>query len=1260
MEETPPKSQGHSLEPGVRKRVEPKAESLVLGRLPASGANLSPVAPLLCSGPTDGRMLDPLELVFGTLDLCLSGFSGLGCFIRASLREPACTVQAALPGSSLWPIPPPRCCWSDPGRSRRARRRRRYFKCRAHLLQVVVCCLNWETLGHPRTPPPCCRLGDPISVSQHRVLDHLEGLLDRYLSCGSFAADALGRCAPRFHALLRVAKELPHNEDVDPVLRELGAVIRSGLEYGSAAVPATEGLASPSTTNPISEEGSPASVIEPASPSAPTVMNTALGPVTCDPETAPAESLIFQGKQKSGPAGLQANLLGPAPKEELLSPTAALYRWTRTNHPKQAPACAALGLSAPLSSLETLKVQASRIKWKHRPEFNPLPFISSPSLRAAYQDPELLRRPRADWDVNRPALIHADKPELLALARTWDQYGALKIFGASEIEGLDPAEEVGLFAIRKDSTWDRLILNPTVVNGRMHSISEASKRLSPGWLLGGLHLLPEQVLRFHAADLSDFYHSFAVGPKRALRNRFRARFTAAELSSLDAYSPELREPLSIGLNTLAMGDSLAVEVAQSSHEGLLQQLCGSMLEHEVLKYRSPLPRSDHIEALAIDDHICLQKLPRDSLKHTPEARDSQVFSLASAAYSEVGLHQNRNKDKVACTSGVVLGAELDGELGVVSAPRDRVLCLSFLTALVAHRGSGSRELLDSLVGSWTHVLLFRRPLFCIIGSLYQEGKGLPRNKVFRLSPQSRNELFLLSFLGCLSQASLRATYHPDLFCLDASPSGGAVCSARIGSFAASELWRRSEQRGYYTKLAAPASAVLLEHGLDHEGEFLFGPETPSRAPGSGATRGFPLYPALGEGVLFDFFELGHGSSRWGHAHEKLGLRVHPGLLSDGRAVLCSDVVDQKVSLELASLALRGVVREWHARVPCVSFGTLRRPRARTRSQPAGPEAPDALTAQHTCMARRVAFILMIAVLRGQLVSVEQPASSCLFFLECYKGLARAGCVLTSFCFCSFGSPWQRRTTWLHNKAWVLPLSGSCSCRWRGCHFATRHQRFSAEVREAFLSKCSPSCEAVFGCSPELGQSVSEFSEKVPLPLARRLAAGSLANKHGAARHIDFQHRAATARLLSLPSPFTFAGLRDTEPCGWSSLPITCAWACLRLRRLLRLLLSFDDHSIVGTHSCKWTTPTWCAAYGPDRASRSLSDYQRINKAAGVSTEVVYETDALAAPLRAYGDVLRRVKEGQFLPDNELRNQFVDQFDSSSWQCRRRRRICRAT
>ena len=90
-----------------------------------------------------------------------------------------------------------------------------------------------------------------------------------------------------------------------------------------------------------------------------------------------------------------------------------------------------------------------------------------------------------------------------------------------------------------------------------------------------------------------------------------------------------------------MGDSLAVEVAQSSHEGLLQQMCRSMLEHEVLRYRSPLPRTNHIEALAIDDRISFQKLPKDSRKKVPAARDSQIFGLTSDAYAEVGLHESR-------------------------------------------------------------------------------------------------------------------------------------------------------------------------------------------------------------------------------------------------------------------------------------------------------------------------------------------------------------------------------------------------------------------------------------------------------------------------------------------------------------------------------------------------------------------------------------------------------------------------------------------
>ena len=411
-----------------------------------------------------------------------------------------------------------------------------------------------------------------------------------------------------------------------------------------------------------------------------------------------------------------------------------------------------------LNSFSTLRIHASRIKWKHSPQ----PYIDSSLLRAAYADPEILRMPADCWPVTRPALVHADRSELLTLARTWDYYGALSIFGARELEGLHADEEVGLFCVNKDADYDRMIVNPTVVNGRMFGLSDASKGLSPGWLLGSLHLDSGVGLRFHAADLSDFYHSFQISHPRSFRNRVRARFKADELRGLTAFREGLEEPLAIGLRTLAKGDSLAVEVAQSAHTGLLQSLCGSMREGEVLKYREPVPRGSFIEALSIDDHICLQKLPLGALHSSPDARDATTFRSAKVAYRRVGLHQNEKKDKVVCTAGTILGAELDGVLGVVSAPRDRVHCLCVLSSYIASKGFVTGELLDALLGCWIHVLMFRRALFCLVDHLFREKPRASRTAPFQLGPHSRNELFLLSVLGGLAQSDLRASYHPEL------------------------------------------------------------------------------------------------------------------------------------------------------------------------------------------------------------------------------------------------------------------------------------------------------------------------------------------------------------------------------------------------------------------------------------------------------------------------------------------------------------------
>ena len=153
---------------------------------------------------------------------------------------------------------------------------------------------------------------------------------------------------------------------------------------------------------------------------------------------------------------------------------------------------------------------------------------------------------------------------------------------------------------------------------------------------------------------------------------------------------------------------------------------------------------------------------------------------------------------------------------------------------------------DAEVGCWVHVLLFRRPLFSVVDSLFKEPRPESRTRVFRLSAASRNEPLLLSVLSCTAVSDLRADYDEELFCLDASPWGGAVVSSTIGESATSELWRHAEQRGYYTKLASPAACVLRKPSD------IVVPERSKPAPRRPVSWCRPLH----EGVLYDDIEIG--------------------------------------------------------------------------------------------------------------------------------------------------------------------------------------------------------------------------------------------------------------------------------------------------------------------------------------------------------------------------------------------------------------------
>ena len=114
------------------------------------------------------------------LQLAGQNHSGLGEFLRRSLSTPRDVCSSVSP-ADLWPCPPPRWRWTAAAKpSPRKRKRRRFLEAKAKVLQVVVCTLNWLSLGYPKSPPPEARLGAPISSQQHDMLERLEELVGYY------------------------------------------------------------------------------------------------------------------------------------------------------------------------------------------------------------------------------------------------------------------------------------------------------------------------------------------------------------------------------------------------------------------------------------------------------------------------------------------------------------------------------------------------------------------------------------------------------------------------------------------------------------------------------------------------------------------------------------------------------------------------------------------------------------------------------------------------------------------------------------------------------------------------------------------------------------------------------------------------------------------------------------------------------------------------------------------------------------------------
>ena len=158
----------------------------------------------------------------------------------------------------------------------------------------------------------------------------------------------------------------------------------------------------------------------------------------------------------------------------------------------------------------------------------------------------------------------------LKLYRLLDQSHRIKLLTKDQVrQGFSS----GVFAVLKSLEADRLILD-----SRPHNLLEAPpgrfvQALGSGEALTHLHLEEEEILLISSNDIRDFYHLFKVSEQRRVRNSLVGALNPKEASALKSFRPGMwkHDELYVGLSCLAMGDTQAVEIAQTCHLGLCVQ-----------------------------------------------------------------------------------------------------------------------------------------------------------------------------------------------------------------------------------------------------------------------------------------------------------------------------------------------------------------------------------------------------------------------------------------------------------------------------------------------------------------------------------------------------------------------------------------------------------------------------------------------------------------------------------------------------------------
>lgn len=703
-------------------------------------------------------------------------------------------------------------------------------------------------------------------------------------------------------------------------------------------------------------------------------------------------------------------------------------------------------------------LDASRLKITGCGHFDATDYLDD-DLCMAYRVPDLLLTGYQPHPGEFP-LVRDDPCEVEALARVWDANGLCFLHDRQ----LPEQSLTKVFNNLKDVNNDRQIGNRRGRNFQEGRVSGPSRWLPSGSDLLDLHLsVPEEALRVSCTDRKDFYHQFWITEVKAESNAVGPAIPSSWLQDLRCYKdfctrcactrkcarhrdlhgdflhegeegfwqasrpPLLVDEVYVCFRALFQGDHVGVEVATSAHEHLLA--AGGLLadEERVVSCR-PISDNSLCQGLVIDDYFAISREPRGCPGEA--SRSYECFQKSQKIYASRHILGSPGKDVIAQKRSKVIGAEINSGdeaarngIATLGSPLSKRLSLSWLTLRSTQLSHTTDALHLCVVGGWTSMLLYRRPLMSVLARSHSLVDACSTNSSNpRLVPLPRrvaNELVVLSALAPLLVSDLAAPFSQEVFSTDASDVKGAITSTTVSPSLVQTIWKSGRSKGAYTRLKTDYEQLTERLGLRED----TGIEEEEDHLVSGASYGNSLRRPMA--FKYDFIEVYAGSSRVTQAMDQLGYVVGPPI-----DIAFSDELDMRLTRVvswISHLLVSGSLGSIMVEPVCTTFSLIRRPPLRSRDRPIGFNTACEKTKVGNILALRALFLLSVAWRYYIPGLAEQPWTSMMRFLKPWQDLQeKEGVRTTRSDSCAFGSPHQKSFCFL--SVWLDPgeLNRRCS------------------------------------------------------------------------------------------------------------------------------------------------------------------------------------------------------------------------------------------